>query len=158
MLANELIRSGNRLVDSGVGHWLRLADGRAMPRRDEFDPMQVPRLLPYAILLDIRRSPLDFFYRVAGQHIIENFGVSPVRRSLSDMVADYPSTRRFADNFRASIETRAPVVVEDSFVGADNTGKHTIGAILPLAASCGIVSHLLVFSVFLNHDGTPIGY
>ena len=155
---DDIARTGNRLLDSGLDYWLRLAAGRAMPRRDEFDPMEVPRLLPYAILLDIRHSPLDFQYRVAGQYIVENFGISPVRRTLSEMVAENPSIHRFIDNFRAAVETRAPVIVEDSFIGGDNNRKRTIGAILPLSDKGGAVSHLLAFSIFLNHDGTPITY
>jgi hypothetical protein len=155
---DDIVRSGNRLVDAGIDHWRRLACGRSMPRRDEFDPMQIPRLLPYAILLDIQRAPLDFQYRVAGQYIVENFGVSPVRRTASELAAENPSIGRFVDNFRTCVETRAPVVVEDSFIGADNHGKRTVGAILPLADRAGNVSHLLAFSVFLTYDGKPIGY
>ena len=155
---DEIIGSGNKLIDAGTEHWRRLAGGRTMPRRDEFDPMQIPRLLPYAILLEILRAPLDFQYRVAGQHIVENFGISPIRRTTSELAAENPSIARFIDNFRTCVETRAPVVIEDSFVGADNQGKRTIGAILPLSDGAGNVSHLLAFSVFLSHDGTPISY
>lgn len=128
-----------------------------MPRRDEFDPMQIPRLLPYAILLEIR-APLDFGYRVAGQHVVENFGASPVGRTTSDLAAENPSIARFVDNFRACVEARAPMVVEDSFVGGDHQDKHTIGAILPLADRIGNVSHLLAFSVYLDSAGRPISY
>lgn len=148
--------AGSSLIDAGIAHWKSLASGGAVPQRADFDPMQIPRLLPYAILLEINETPPDFSFRVAGEHIIENFGSSPIRRTLSDLIAEHPSIAGFADNFRACIDQRKPIQVADRFTGADRQEKRTNGVILPLADHAGRVSHLLIFALYLNSLGEPI--
>lgn len=148
--------AGSSLIDAGIAHWKSLAHGGAIPRRADFDPMKIPRLLPYAILLEINDAPQDFSFRVAGEHIIENFGSSPIRRTLSDLTADHPSIAGFAENFRACIDQRKPIKVADRFTGADNQEKRTNGVIMPLADDSGQVSHLLIFAIYLNSFGQPI--
>jgi len=56
-------------------HWqsLRPAPDR-LPSRRDFDPMAVPRLLPNIWLLDVRREPLRFRYRVVGTYMVMALG------------------------------------------------------------------------------------
>ncbi|MEZ5669725.1 MAG: PAS domain-containing protein [Alphaproteobacteria bacterium] len=158
LIANdEMLVASHPLIEAGIKYWQKLARDRAMPRRRELDPTDIPRLLPYTILLDIQHDPLDFYIRVAGQHIIDNYGRTPVRCTINTLISENPSIRRFADSFRLCVQQRRPVVVEDRFVGADDLRKRTYGVILPLADDRDEVSHLLCFSVYLDRDGHQIG-
>ena len=158
LIANdEFLAVGHPVVDASMDYWHMLAASRAMPLRSELDPTDIPRLLPHAILLDVLRDPLDFYFRIVGQHIIDNFGQSPVRRTLSDIVDANPSTARLFENFRSCVRQRRPMVVEDRFMGADTMRKRTYGTILPLADAHGAVTHLFCVTVFLDRDGHQVG-
>ena len=40
-----------------------------MPRRRDIDPVEIPRLLPYIMLIDVLREPDDFRYRLIGTEV-----------------------------------------------------------------------------------------
>ena len=41
-------------------YWRGKLAGRAMPARRDIDPVDVPTLLPYVMLVDVLPAPLDF--------------------------------------------------------------------------------------------------
>ena len=48
------------------GYWLGKRQGRLMPCRPDIDPVEIPALLPYVMLIDVVADPLDFRYRLIG--------------------------------------------------------------------------------------------
>ena len=58
--------------------------------RADFDPVDVPRLLPHVWLFDVLNDPLDFRYRVVGTNIVASMKMDLTGRTLS---AVYPDTR-----------------------------------------------------------------
>lgn len=57
-------------------------------RRADFDPVDVPRLLPHVWLFDVLREPLDFRYRVVGTNIVAAMKLDPTGRTLSAVYTD----------------------------------------------------------------------
>jgi hypothetical protein len=56
-------------------HWQAIHPAQGLPGRQHFDPLQVPRLLPWIWLVDINRDPLRFKFRLYGtQHIVPSGG------------------------------------------------------------------------------------
>ncbi|NBC34563.1 MAG: PAS domain-containing protein [Alphaproteobacteria bacterium] len=51
----------------------KMRDGR-LPARAALDPIEIPSLLPYVILIDIRRDPFDLVYRLAGTAVVSRLG------------------------------------------------------------------------------------
>jgi len=59
-------------IHAALSYWRsRIPEGRRVPPRSRIDPIDVPRLLPKLLLLDIYREPLRFTVRVAGTEIRE---------------------------------------------------------------------------------------
>ena len=56
-------------IDMAQAYWDRIRAGRPMPSRADFDPVDIPKLLPVTILVDVLRDPLDFRYRLLGTEI-----------------------------------------------------------------------------------------
>ena len=54
-------------------HWQALRHGRAMPTRQDFDPMQIPALLPFVILYGVGKAG-DYTVRLVGEEIVEFAG------------------------------------------------------------------------------------
>jgi hypothetical protein len=49
-----------------LAYWRRQAGSRIAPRRQDFDVLDVPTLMPHVIIFDVLRDPLDFSYRLVG--------------------------------------------------------------------------------------------
>jgi hypothetical protein len=60
--------SAPRLKEA-LAYWHSKRAGRAMPRRRDIDPVDIPTLLPYVMLIDVLPQPLDFRYRLIGTEI-----------------------------------------------------------------------------------------
>jgi hypothetical protein len=62
-----------RVVQDGYSYWRsKLIDGR-LPRRSDINPIDIPRLMPHAVMLDVKREPeFDFRYRLIGTYVAEH--------------------------------------------------------------------------------------
>lgn len=64
-LASDVIRAG-------LAYWMSRKGSGEMPSRTDIDPMDIPRLLPNVVMVDILSDPLDYMERVVGQTILAN--------------------------------------------------------------------------------------
>ena len=56
-------------LKQALTYWQMKRAGRAMPARRDIDPVDIPALLPYVVLIDVLAEPLDFRYRLIGTEI-----------------------------------------------------------------------------------------
>lgn len=71
-------------------HWDSLRRGRRLPARADFDPLDVRYAMGYLSLIEVRRDPLRFFFRLDGTKQVELFGIDCTRRFLDEaMPADH---------------------------------------------------------------------
>ena len=137
-----------RIIDPFLAYWEAKRGGRPMPSWRDIDPVEIPALLPYLIVLKVRPDTLDFQYVLAGQEIVTNHGLSPAGRWLSDLAAENPTIAPLMEHFRCCVEQRRPLVVENEFIGRDRYLKRTIRAIAPLSSDGDIVDRLICCVVF----------
>ena len=57
----------NEKLSALLDYWRSKCRARAMPARADIDPAEIPRLLPYLMLLDMPKGRLR--YRLAGEAI-----------------------------------------------------------------------------------------
>jgi hypothetical protein len=55
-------------------YWASKLQGRAMPRRSDIEPTEIPSLLPHIALVGVESEPLRLFFRLIGTHITESLG------------------------------------------------------------------------------------
>jgi hypothetical protein len=90
-----------------VAHWQGLRGQRRMPRRTDFDPLDVRRALGYISLIEVRRDPLRFYFRLDGTKQVDLFGLDCTRRYLDEaMPADHAAMA--AASFSEVVDSRAP--------------------------------------------------
>jgi hypothetical protein len=66
-------------------YWLSMHPAPdAMPGRRDFDPTRIPTLLPWLWLIDVKRDPLRFKYRLVGTRHVEAAGWDPTGRWLDE--------------------------------------------------------------------------
>lgn len=71
--------------------------GRLIPRRRDFDPAAVPRLLPAIRLYDVERDPWRFRYRLVGTELVRMLGRDPTGTWYDENVPHAQATRSHAD-------------------------------------------------------------
>lgn len=88
-------------------HWDRMRQSRPMPARADFDPLDVRFALGFLSLIEVRRSPLRFFFRLDGTKQVELFGIDCTRRYLDEaMPPDHAAMA--AASYREVVESRVP--------------------------------------------------
>ena len=67
-------------------HWHALRGRRAMPAREDIDPLAMKELLGWLLLIDVERAPLRFRFRLVGTEIVAVRGRDLTGRYLDEAV------------------------------------------------------------------------
>jgi hypothetical protein len=131
------------VIDQALAYWNRIRTGRPMPRRADLHPGDIPKLLPYVILMDVLREPLDFRYRLIGTEIdrICHRNYKGIRMSE---VSDKRSPNPIWQHHQETVEARAPVRRALSYVGPDGDVTRVEHCLMPFSDDGSTVDHILV--------------
>lgn len=55
-------------------YWRGKVRNGTLPARAMIDPIEIPTLLPYIILIDVHGDPFDLYYRLAGTAVVAKLG------------------------------------------------------------------------------------
>lgn len=133
--------SAPRLKEA-LSYWSHKCAGRAMPSWRDFDPVEVPKLLPYVMLFDVLEGPLDFRYRLIGTEA----------RSL--LAEDYTG-RRFSavpgkgkgsvvwDNCEQVVLAKAPFSRAPPYIGPELFLRNCENLLMPFSADGDRVNTIL---------------
>jgi hypothetical protein len=136
-------RSRPGIIDQALEYWNRLRAGRPMPARADLSPGDIPKLLPYVILMDVLHGPLDFRYRLIGTEIDRVCRRNYKGAKMSEL-PDKRSPNPIWLHHQEAVETRAPVRRELSYVGPDGDVKRVAHCLMPFSADGARVDHILV--------------
>jgi hypothetical protein len=128
-------------------YWLsRHAEG-ALPGRRSLDPLDVPHLLPYMMLIDVWHEPFDLRYRLVGTALVDHMGRDTTRMRVEDAYvgADWPKVEQ---DYKTAIFDKRPVLRRNE--GLDASGRRFAyeRLLLPLSADGLRVDMLLGGAVF----------
>ncbi len=62
-------------------------DGDGLPRRNRFDPIDIPGLLANIWIMDADVAGRELSYRLVGTHVVMTIGFDPTGRRLSEVMA-----------------------------------------------------------------------
>ena len=74
------------LLGELYAYWTAKRGARFAPPRTEVDPVEIPRLLPHLMLIDVVDGGARFRYRLAGTEIESRFGCSMVGRYIDELM------------------------------------------------------------------------
>ena len=94
-------------IAAAIEYWQSIKPETGLPGRQHFDPTDIPNLLSGVWLIDVRRDPLSFVFRLVGTSVVEFFGRDPTGLNLHDVFADFESTIAYRD-FREVVEKTRP--------------------------------------------------
>jgi hypothetical protein len=128
-------------------YWDSRRAGRPLPERSDINPADIVRHLPGLVLVDVRRDPLDFIYRLIGTREVTARGCDPTGKR----VADYgfgSTTEDVVANYERVVATRSFLYHDDEFVRPGGRFVHDESLFLPLATGGEEVGQIMVYSYY----------
>lgn len=80
-----------------VRYWCSIKPEGGLPGRQHADPTDIPNLLHGVWLIDVRRDPLSFVFRLVGTSVVEYFGKDPTGQNLEDVFDNFEETVAYKD-------------------------------------------------------------
>jgi hypothetical protein len=138
-----------RLLE-GLGYWRRKAAGRAMPRRADIDPTEIPKLLPHVRLVEVVGTG-QYRYRLVGTEVRKLHGPDPTGRYVHETVTGAIGARIIA-LYDECVHSRRAIYFETEFVDDEASKLHRRSKVIfaPLSFDGTAVDQILVFQVTLG--------
>ena len=104
----EVERSRSPLIAELYAIWRRKRGDSDLPRRADFDPAEMKRLLPNIIISDLEPQPFRVRYRLVGTKVVAASGFDFSGRYL-DEIALASGAGKWLAQYREVFETRRPL-------------------------------------------------
>lgn len=132
--------------------WQKARGTRAMPARADINPALAGGALRYAALLDVVQGPpIDFRYRLIGQHTIDSYGSNFTGESHTGYFGTTPGRPAF-DALVKCVQTRTPQEALGQFRNSNGTPCRARIHAWPLSDDGVSVTGLLAACVFIDAD------
>ncbi|WP_268914401.1 PAS domain-containing protein [Arenibaculum pallidiluteum] len=122
-------------------YWNRIRGDMAVPRRASLDPLDIPELLSFTILVDVLSDPLDFRYRLVGTEMEFLSSVRLTGRKFSEIPHIERRGKLWGDH-ETVIRTRAPVVGTVMYGGPDKHVRAVCHGLFPLSTTGEVVDKI----------------
>jgi hypothetical protein len=131
-------------------YWHGKCRAGRLPGRPDIDPLEFPWALGLVCLLDVRRNPLTFRYRLDGSTIAERHGADFTGRSTDEVRPDFYATM-LRKHFSEVTETRRPTLYRIG-IRYGGQAKTYLRLALPLAGDGATVDMIMTMSDRINPD------
>jgi len=136
-------------------YWKVIHPPGGLPGRQDFDPADIPDLLPNIWMLDVQHEPFRLRYRLVGTSIACSAPGGLTGRWLDDVRPEITDMPGYFDRHRAVVETKIPswrrgpsrFQLDPAFASLDNL-------FLPMARDGQSVDMILAGTVYYRLDET----
>ena len=141
-----------RLQDA-LDYWRRKSGGKPLPRRADIDPLDIPKLLPYVMLVEVLPSG-RYRYRLVGTENTSAQGVHATGRYLDEVLPGPEYKTHVLGLYNECVRSRRPLYSECLFISTQGRipERHIKVLFLPLSADGLSVSQVLVVQVYFYMD------
>lgn len=116
-------------------YWQRKRANRPLPNRADIDPMEIPTVLPYVLLVE-RSDEARFRFRLAGTAVVEAYGMELTGRHVDEVFP--PSRRVLAEQHYAMVyQSGRPITAVNRYTNSRGVEHVASRLILPLAGGAG---------------------
>jgi len=128
-------------------YWKAKRGARPAPARADLDPVEMPRMLPHLMLIDVLDGGARFRYRLAGTEIESRFGCSMAGRYIDELMRG-----RYSDYlhvlYRELLSSRRPLYSESAYGSDENAPMQTRRLMLPLSTDGTEIDMVLAGQLF----------
>lgn len=134
-----------RIVQDGYSYWRSKTTEDRLPARGDINPVEIPRLMPHVVIMDVEREPeLDFRYRLIGTYVVEHLYADHTGKSFAE-IGHQKAPSQIWSNCKRVVETGEAFLADTPYVGPHQSFRNVEDIILPLATDGTNVDALLVF-------------
>jgi hypothetical protein len=127
------------------GYWLSKRGGRAMPRRADLDPTEMPsHLLPGITLVDVVPDQRRYVYRLVGTMEVEVRGYDPTGKSVGEAYFG-ENAEDATECYDRVVATQAPALDPLPFLERRRGYRGAESLFLPLSNDDVAVNMIMVF-------------
>jgi hypothetical protein len=129
-------------------YWCRCAGGRTMPTREDINPRDIPRLLPFVSLIEIERRPTRYRIRLAGTRLYDVYNGEITGKYVDEL--DWGAKRDYwISSYRRVVEAALPAqgIVRAPYEMTEHLTQFWLR--LPLADPDGQVRMILSYDAFV---------
>ena len=138
-------------------YWLEKRGSKLMPARADLDPLDIPRLLPNIILMDVMPADNRLHVRLVGTLVVEMFGADYTGQFLDEI--EFGEVReKVLEDYNAAVTAARPLFSDHRF---RKLGGHLFDierVILPLSSDGGQVHMLLALLDFTPRHARPTAH
>ncbi len=131
------------VINQAMAYWERIRAAHPMPRRGDLDPVDIPKLLPFVMLVDVFAQPLDFEFRLIGTEIDAIVADKYLGRRFSAIRHMTIGNKIWAD-YETVVHTRRPLTAAVNYVGADRYVRGIRHGLMPLSEDRNTVTMVFV--------------
>jgi len=124
-----------------------------MPSRSDLDPVDIPRLLPHIMLVEVH-GPGRYRYRLIGTANAQEHGMNATGRFVDEVLRGPEYRDHVLRLYDACVEGRRPLYSESLFLSSAGGAieRHTKALFMPLSPDGATVNQVFVAQVFLYLD------
>ncbi|WP_133615008.1 PAS domain-containing protein [Dongia mobilis] len=138
------------ILVGGFQYWDSRRKGRQFPARGDLDPLiDIPRLVPHIILIDVRHDPLDFRFRLIGSAVRRNLARDYVGHWFSEF-PNYSASSNIWPRHCAVAESGRPMLQRPTYVGPNKDFIYVENILLPLSVDNPGWSMQMMFLEFIS--------
>ncbi|WP_417321188.1 PAS domain-containing protein [Emcibacter sp.] len=98
-------------------HWQKIRGDRNMPRRADFNPADIPQLLPYILLTDVDETPKKYRIRLVGTATTKAMS----RDVTGQYLVDVPGTEEMIERWDWLVENKMPYLYTGKLVWSEKS-------------------------------------
>jgi hypothetical protein len=127
----KLVQPDAPLLASGLAYWSARRGNRPMPARADLDPIDIPHLLPFVMLINVADAPFDLSYRLVGTEITNRSARDYTGTRIADLPHQRPPSQVW-DLFSDAAHQRRPLCALIPRADAGTEGVKIL--VMPLSA------------------------
>ena len=142
-------RLGNPDLIRFYDFWASLRGNRAMPSRQDVDPLHIPpEFLPNLMLIDVLHAPRRYRYRLIGTHVVAATGEDRTGQPFEN-VGFFKNNPVVLEQYNCVVEHGRPVHSLEPFTNFKTGGTYDVDRLLlPLSSDGRTVDMLVVLFHF----------
>jgi hypothetical protein len=138
------------LIAAGFNYWNQKRGNRRVPPRADFDPViEIPKLLPHIILLDVQLQPMDFRFRLVGSYVRQNLSRDYVGHWFSTL-ANYNSESTLWPRHEKVALEGLPMLQRPTYIGPHRDFIAVENVLLPLSVPDDNAAMQIMFFDFVR--------
>jgi hypothetical protein len=134
-------------------YWRGKSTGLRLPRRRDIDPVDIPKLLPILMVVEVLPSG-RYRYRLIGTENDDAFGMNATGRYLDEVLPGPEYKRHVLALYNECVRTRRALYSECLFISPEHRAaeRHIKVLFMPLSDDGSRINQILVAQVFLHMD------